>query len=57
MSVEQLREALANGEFTPANLEVVLDSFIRHGILTFENEPDYTTIVCRLHRSLDFIKQ
>lgn len=55
MSIDQLKEALANGEFTPANGEVVLDFFIRHGILTFENEPDYTTIVSRLHRSLEFV--
>ncbi|KAK7740362.1 hypothetical protein SLS63_001565 [Diaporthe eres] len=57
MSIDQLKEALANGEFAPANGEVVLDFFIRHGILTFENEPNYTTIVSRLHRSLSFVGQ
>lgn len=56
MSIDQLKEALANGEFTPANGEVVLDFFIRHGILTFENEPNYTMIVSRLHRSLEFVR-
>lgn len=55
-STTQLKDALARGEFTPANGEVVLDFFIRHGILTFENEPDYTTIASRLHRSLEFTK-
>lgn len=55
MSIDQLKEALADGEFTPANGEVVLDFFIRHGILTFENEANYTTIVSRLHRRLEFI--
>jgi 8-oxo-dGTP pyrophosphatase MutT (NUDIX family) len=56
MSVNQLKVALAGGEFTPANGEVVLDFFIRHGILTFENETDYATIVARLHRSHEFTK-
>ena len=57
LSINQLKDALARGEFTPANGEVVLDFFIRHGILTFENEPDYTTIVSRLHRSYERTKQ
>lgn len=51
LSIDDLKTALANGEFTPANGEVVLDFFIRHGILTFENEPNYARIVARLHRS------
>lgn len=51
MSVEDLKSAVARGEFTPANGEVVLDFFVRHGILTFENEPEYINIVDRLHRS------
>lgn len=56
MSIDQLKEALANCEFTPASGEVVLDFFIGHGILTFENEPDYTKIVSRLHRSLEVVR-
>lgn len=54
MNIEQLKEALAKGEFTPANGCVVLDFFIRHGLLTFENEPDYIEIAARLHRVHDF---
>ena len=53
LNIKQLKAALANGEFTPANGCVVLDFFIRHGILNFENEPDYITIASRLHRLLD----
>lgn len=53
MNVSQLKEALAKGEFTPANGCVVLDFFIRHGLLTFENEPEYIEIASRLHRVLD----
>ncbi|KAH9894586.1 thiamine pyrophosphokinase-related protein [Xylariomycetidae sp. FL2044] len=51
MSVAQLKHALARGEFTPANGEIILDFFVRHGILTFENEPNYIEIVSRLRRS------
>ncbi len=47
LNVEGLKAALANGEFTPANGCVVLDFFIRHGILNFENEPNYITIISR----------
>lgn len=56
MSIDQLEEALAAGEFTPATGEVVLHFFIRHGILTFENEPNYVSIVSRLHRSLEIVR-
>ena len=53
MTVPRLKDALAKGEFTPANGCVVLNFFLRHGILTFENEPDYIEIASRLHRVLD----
>lgn len=33
---------------------VLIDFFIRHGILTPENEPDYIEIVARLHRRFEF---
>lgn len=56
MSIDQLKEALATGEFTPANGEVVLDFFIRHCILTFENEPNYVSIVSWLHHSLELVR-
>lgn len=52
MNVTELKESLAKGCFTPANGCVVLDFFIRHGLLTFENEPDYIEIASRLHRVL-----
>jgi len=53
LNVEQLKAALANGEFAPANGCIVLDFFIRHGILTFENEPHFITIASRLHKIHD----
>lgn len=54
MSVDRLKSALAAGEFTPANGCIVLDFFIRHGIITYEQEKDYIEIASRLHRPLAF---
>lgn len=54
MNVTELKESLAKGDFTPANGCVVLDFFIRHGLLTFENEPHFIEIASRLHRVLGF---
>ena len=53
MSVDEIEETLANGEFTPANGCIVLDFFVRHGILNYENEPAYIEIASRLHRRHD----
>lgn len=53
-SVEEVKTALAEGEFKPNCAMVLLDFFIRHGILRAENEKDYVEIVSRLHRKLPF---
>ncbi|KAH7398230.1 thiamine pyrophosphokinase-related protein-like protein [Pyrenochaeta sp. MPI-SDFR-AT-0127] len=53
-SVEEVQEAMKKGEFKPNCALVVLDFFVRHGILTSENERDYVEIVSRLHRKLEF---
>ncbi|KAF1846769.1 thiamine pyrophosphokinase-related protein-like protein [Cucurbitaria berberidis CBS 394.84] len=53
-SVEEVQEAMKNGEFKPNCALVVLDFLVRHGILTSENETDYIEIVSRLHRRLEF---
>ena len=53
-TVERVQEALAAGEFKPNCAVVLLDFFVRHGILTAENERDYAEIVARLHRKLPF---
>ncbi|KAF2009958.1 thiamine pyrophosphokinase [Aaosphaeria arxii CBS 175.79] len=53
-SVEEVQEAMRKGEFKPNCALVVLDFFVRHGILTCENEKDYIEIVSRLHRKLEF---
>ncbi|KAL1622932.1 hypothetical protein SLS56_008540 [Neofusicoccum ribis] len=54
LTTEEVQEALRRGEFKPNTALVMLDFFVRHGILTPENEPDYAEIVSRLHRRLQF---
>ncbi|TKX21899.1 hypothetical protein C1H76_5791 [Elsinoe australis] len=54
MSVEEVQEAMRNGEFKPNCAMVLLDFFVRHGVLTAENEKDYVRIVTRLRRGIDF---
>jgi 8-oxo-dGTP pyrophosphatase MutT (NUDIX family) len=52
-SVDEVKEALRAGEFKPNCALVLLDFFVRHGILTAEDE-GYVEIVSRLHRRLEF---
>ena len=51
-TIDEIKKALDDGEFTPGNACLILDFFIRHGLVTYENEENYTQIVSRLHRSL-----
>lgn len=53
-TIDEVKESLARGEWKPNCAVVILDFFIRHGILTPENEPDYLEILSRLHRRLEF---
>jgi 8-oxo-dGTP pyrophosphatase MutT (NUDIX family) len=53
-SIEEVKQAMQNGEFKPNCALVVLDFLIRHGFLTTENEPNFLEIVSRLHRRLEF---
>ncbi|KAI1410812.1 NUDIX domain-containing protein [Hypoxylon sp. FL1857] len=50
--VQQIKEAMLRGEFKPNCASVMIDFFIRHGIIAEDNEPDYLEIVTRLHRVL-----
>lgn len=54
LTVEEVQSALAAGRFKPNCAHLLLEFFVRHGILTAENEPDYIQIVSRLHRRLEF---
>lgn len=53
-SLPALQKAVAEGLFRPSSTLVLLDFFIRHGILTAENEDDYAEIVSKIHRRLPF---
>ncbi|KAH6659836.1 NUDIX hydrolase domain-like protein [Truncatella angustata] len=52
MSTEEVKEALLREEFKTNCASVMIDFFVRHGIITDDNEPDYLEIVTRLHRPL-----
>lgn len=54
LSVSQVKESMAAGQFKPNCALVLLDFFVRHGILVPETEKDYIEIVARLHRRLPF---
>ncbi|KAI0101553.1 NUDIX hydrolase domain-like protein [Nemania sp. FL0031] len=53
-TVDEVRDELAKGNYKPNCALIVVDFFIRHGIITAENEPDYAEILQRLHRRLPF---
>ncbi|KAF1964152.1 thiamine pyrophosphokinase-related protein-like protein [Bimuria novae-zelandiae CBS 107.79] len=53
-TVDEVKEHLAKGEFKPNCAAVMIDFFIRHGILTPEGEKDFIEIVARLHRRFEF---
>jgi 8-oxo-dGTP pyrophosphatase MutT (NUDIX family) len=53
-TVEEVKEHMAKGEFKPNCALVILDFFIRHSILTPNNEKNFDEIKNRIHRALDF---
>ncbi|KAI0381966.1 NUDIX hydrolase domain-like protein [Hypomontagnella monticulosa] len=53
-TVEEVQQKLAEGRFKPNCALILIDFFIRHKILTPENEPNYEEIVKRLRRKLPF---
>ena len=54
MPIDEIKEALARGEFKPNCSLVLLDFFVRHGYLRPEEDEHYAQIVSRLHRMLEF---
>ncbi|KAK0624856.1 thiamine pyrophosphokinase-related protein-like protein [Bombardia bombarda] len=52
--VEMIKDGLTQRLFKPSYTLVIVDFFVRHGVLTPSNEPDYVDIVSRLHRVLEF---
>jgi isopentenyldiphosphate isomerase len=53
-NVDQVLDALGRGMLKPNSAVVVIDFFIRHGVITPETEPLYEEIIRRLHRLLPF---
>ncbi|KAL8861674.1 MAG: hypothetical protein Q9178_001875 [Gyalolechia marmorata] len=53
-TVDEVQKGLSEGLFKPNCALYLLDFFIRHGILTAQNEKHYVEIVSRLHRKLPF---
>lgn len=53
-TVEEVQNALAEGNFKPNCAVVLLDFLVRHGILTADNEKQLIEIVSRIHRRLPF---
>ncbi|KAI9163748.1 thiamine pyrophosphokinase [Paramyrothecium foliicola] len=52
--VDEVKRDLADGKYKPNCALCVIDFFIRHGILTQDNEPDLAEIQRRLHREIAF---
>jgi 8-oxo-dGTP pyrophosphatase MutT (NUDIX family) len=52
MSVEEVKSAMQHGEFKTNSAVVMIDFFVRHGIITQENEPAFVEIISRMHRRL-----
>lgn len=54
LGVEEVQKAMSSNQFKPNCALVLVDFFVRHGIITIENEPAYLDVVPRLHRRLEF---
>lgn len=54
LTVEQVMESMLQRKFKANSAMVMIDFFIRHGIITPETEADYIEIVARMHRNLPF---
>jgi len=52
MMIDEVKVALLSQQFKTNSAVVMIDFFIRHGIITAANEPDYVEITSRLHRRL-----
>lgn len=52
LSVDEVKTALSLHQFKPSCACVMIDFFVRHGIITADNDSDFAEIVSRLHRQL-----
>lgn len=58
MGIDEVKQAMARGEFKPNCAVVLVDFYVRHGIITAEEvgEGEYGEICSRLHRRLEFVQ-
>lgn len=54
MTIPEVKQKLLNGEFKYNCGLVLVDFFIRHGIVNAENEPNYLEIIEHCHRQLNY---
>ncbi|TVY83846.1 Uncharacterized protein LSUE1_G001621 [Lachnellula suecica] len=54
MTPSEVKKNILEGNYKPMCVMVLVDFFVRHGILTIENEEDYAELVARTHRNLPF---
>ncbi|KAJ3573334.1 hypothetical protein NPX13_g4737 [Xylaria arbuscula] len=54
MTVDGVKAALLRNEFKTNSAAVMIDFFIRHGVISADNEIDYPELNMRLHRRLPF---
>lgn len=54
LTPDEVKEALLKNEFKTNSAAVMIDFFIRHGIISADNERDYPEMSMRLHRTLPF---
>ena len=52
MTVDEVKEALFRGEFKTNSAVIMIDFFVRQGVITAENETHYAEILARMHRRL-----
>jgi len=51
---EEIQHMMLNAQFKPNCASVMVDFWVRHGIITAENERNYAEICQSLHRALPF---
>ncbi|OZJ04768.1 hypothetical protein BZG36_01861 [Bifiguratus adelaidae] len=52
--LDEVKQRMLAGEFKPNCALVNIDFMIRHGYVNAANEPDYLSIIARLHRQIEF---
>jgi len=54
LSLDMIREKMLAGEFKPNCALVMLDFMIRHGKVTYDNEPHLLEILSKLHGTFGY---